>query len=77
MRLSPLVVAIFITCLSGPAAAQEWTEFVSLEDGFACNFPGQPTISQTTYTSQMGADLPARVYSAQQGQEGERNLVGN
>ncbi|MGH9253093.1 MAG: hypothetical protein ACRD3C_00830 [Vicinamibacterales bacterium] len=45
----------------------EWIEFVSREDRVTCNFPGQPTVTQATYKSQFGADLPARVYSAQQG----------
>lgn len=46
------------------AFAQEWTEFVSKEDGFSTNFPGRPTITASTYRSQFGADLPSRVYSA-------------
>jgi hypothetical protein len=48
--------------------AQEWIEFASREDRFTCNFPTQPTITQTMYRSEKGADLPARVYSANQGQ---------
>lgn len=50
--------------MSTPAPAQEWTEFMSREDGFSANFPGAPTIETTTYRSQFGADLPARVYRA-------------
>lgn len=68
MRLSSITAATAILCLSASASSQEWTEFVSREDRFTCNFPGQPTITHTTYTSQFGADLPARVYSATQGQ---------
>ena len=34
----------------------------------AVTFPVQPTVTQSIYKSQFGADLPARVYSAQQGQ---------
>jgi hypothetical protein len=67
MRLKPFIAAVFILAVSAPASAQEWIEFESREDGFACNFPGQPAIAQTTFRSQFGADLPARVYSAQQG----------
>jgi len=54
--------------LSGPLFAQEWMEFTSREDRFACLFPEQPKIAQTTYRSEYGADLPARVYSVTQGQ---------
>jgi hypothetical protein len=68
MRLMSLIAATFFLALSGSAFAQEWVEFKSVEDRFTANFPGQPTITQTTYTSQFGADLPARVYSATQGQ---------
>jgi hypothetical protein len=66
MRLGAIIAAALI--LTGSAAAlaqdQEWAEFSSREDGFTSNFPGPPKISQTTYRSQFGADLPARVYSA-------------
>ena len=66
MRLSPVIAALVLT-LSTPALAQEWIEFQSREDAFACNFPGQPKVTQTTYKSQFGADLPARIYSAESG----------
>jgi hypothetical protein len=68
MRLTVLIAATFMFPLSGPATAQEWIEFKSVEDRFTANFPGQPTMTQTTYKSQFGADLPARLYSATQGQ---------
>jgi len=42
----------------------EWIEYVSKEDRFTTNFPGQPTVTNTIYKSQFGADLPARVYTA-------------
>ena len=48
--------------------AQEWIEFANREDRFTCNFPSQPKVTETTYRSEHGADLPARVYSAAQGQ---------
>lgn len=64
MRLSSAVTAAVVLSLSSPALTQEWTEFVSKEDRFATNFPGPPRITETTFKSQFGADLPARVYSA-------------
>lgn len=67
MRLSTSVAAAFLLSITPPAFAQEWIEFKSLDDRFTCNFPVQPTVTQTTYTSQFGAALPARVYSAMQG----------
>ena len=67
MRLIPVVAAAFIVSSSAPAFAQEWVEFVSRDDRFTATFPVQPTVTQTTYKSQFGAELPARVYSAEQG----------
>jgi hypothetical protein len=64
---APLVVL----CLAWPgdAAAQDWAAHVSVQDGFAINFPGAPRVTQTTWTSQLGFDLPARIYSAERGSE--------
>src|SRR5688500_15071849 len=56
--------------LSAVALAKaEWTDFISREDGFRVNFPGEPKVTQTTYLSEYGADLPARTYTAARGQE--------
>src|SRR4030095_420289 len=67
MRLIVLSIALFFSSLSS-AFAQEWIEFASREDRFTCNFPVQPKITETIYRSQHEADLPARIYSASQGQ---------
>ena len=67
MRLTAVVAAVVLVVMSTSALAQEWTEFVSTDDRFSTNFPGTPQIAETTYRSQFGADLPARVYSATQG----------
>ena len=67
MRLTPLISSMLVVALSGTAFAQEWEEFLSKEERFTCNFPGTPTITETTWTSQFGAILPARVYSGTQG----------
>ena len=57
-----------VFCFSAPLFAQEWIEFASREDRFTCNFPSQPKITETSYMSERGAKLPARIYSATQGQ---------
>lgn len=67
MRVNAFVAALILS-IAAPAVAQEWVEFVSREDRVTATFPAQPTVTQTTYKSQFGADLPARAYSAQQGQ---------
>ena len=67
MRTIVLVFAML--SVSGPAAAQQWTEYVNTQDGFKVNFPGQPTVTETTWQSQLDYVLPARVYSADRGRE--------
>jgi hypothetical protein len=62
------IAVVLALSVAAPALAQEWTEFASTEDRFSINFPGPPRVTATTYKSQFGADLPARVYSASQGQ---------
>jgi len=67
MRLMPLLSSALVLAMSGTSFAQEWTEYVSPEDRFTVTFPGEPKITETTWTSQVGAILPARVYSGTQG----------
>ena len=66
--MTAIVVLALVLSATVPAFAQEWTEFVSREDLFTANFPGAPQATESTYHSQFGADLPARVYSATRGQ---------
>ncbi|HTN69641.1 MAG TPA: hypothetical protein VMO00_00970 [Methylomirabilota bacterium] len=69
MRLTKLIttaLALFVAAV--PLFAQEWVEFASREDRFTCLFPTQPKVTETTYLSQHEANLPARVYTASQGQ---------
>ena len=68
IRLIFLVLAGLILCCSALAFAQEWIEFTSLEERLGCLFPTQPKITETAWTSEFGAILPARIYSATQGQ---------
>lgn len=66
MRL--IISTALMLFISGSLFAQEWIEFANRENRFTCNFPVQPTVTDTTYKSEHGAELPARVYSAAQGQ---------
>ena len=74
--MRPLVATAFVLALffSGAAVAQGWGEYVNRADRFSINFPGEPQIQQTTYTPSDGPPVPARVYSAQQG-EGRYSLT--
>ena len=67
MRLTSIVSTILVLAFSGPSFSQD-VEFASREDRFTCVFPTQPKVTQTTYLSQHEANLPARIYSATQGQ---------
>jgi hypothetical protein len=69
MRLLAVILALACLSPAGIASAQEWIEYESKEGGFAVNFPGQPQATQTTYKSEYGYTLPARVYSAARGPE--------
>ena len=73
MRVTPWIAAALVLSLTTPALAQEWDEFVFVEDGFTVNFPGRPQVENTTWTSQYRYTLPARVYRASRG--AERYLV--
>ena len=46
----------------------DWEEIVSQEERFTAVFPGHPAIQETTWFSQFGAVLPARVYGMSRGQ---------
>ncbi|MBI2188322.1 MAG: hypothetical protein HYU37_14565 [Acidobacteria bacterium] len=67
MRLSTLVAAAFVLCLSVPSFAQEWIEYVSREDLFTVNFPDQPTVRDVTYPTEYEITLPGRVHSSEHG----------
>ena len=68
MRIPALMVALVLG-ISGSAAGQEWDLYTNIPDGFKINFPGQPKITETTWKSQLDYTLPARVYSAERGNE--------
>jgi hypothetical protein len=67
MRLMLLMSSALVVVMSGTAFAQEWGEYASPHDYFSINFPGEPRITETTWTSQFSAILPARIYSGTQG----------
>ena len=67
MRPVLLVSVALILSVSTPAFTQEWIEFASPEERITCLFPTQPKVTETIWTSEYGAILPARVYSVTQG----------
>jgi hypothetical protein len=68
MRWTAFIWALAIST-AAPAVAQEWTEYENVRDGFHALFPGQPRVTETTWKSQTGFTLPARVYAVERGAE--------
>lgn len=68
MRVTTFVFAVALLA-AGSAYAQDWELYTSIQDGFKIDFPGQPKISQITWKSEYGYDLPARVYTVEKGKE--------
>jgi len=61
------IICALIMLSTRAAGGQEWVEFASVEDGFRIAFPGQPQVQDTTYTTQYGYALPAKVYGVTSG----------
>ena len=68
MRAITFVFPLVLS-MAAPAAAQDWTEYQNIQDGFKVVLPGQPRITETKWTSEYGYVLPARVYTAERGRE--------
>ncbi|HKE86433.1 MAG TPA: hypothetical protein VKB50_21895 [Vicinamibacterales bacterium] len=64
MRLIPLIPAALMVSLAHPALAQEWTRFVSPEEGFSANYPGKPKVESISYTTEYKQQLPGKIFSA-------------
>ena len=58
-----LTTAALVLVVAGTASAQAFIQYVSQQDGFGVSFPGEPTVQSTTWTSEHGVPLPARVYT--------------
>lgn len=69
LSLIRLVLAAVIIGHASPARAQEWGDFLSQDDRFFINFPGQPTVEAIAWVSEFGMNLPARVYTGSRGPE--------
>jgi hypothetical protein len=58
-----LTTAALVLVVTGTASAQAFIQYVSQKDGFGVSFPGEPTVQDTTWTSEHGVPLPARIYT--------------
>jgi len=69
MSFARFVLGAVIIAASTPAFAQEWDTFVSRDDRFSVNFPGQPTVETIAWASEYRMTHPGRVYTAFRGPE--------
>jgi hypothetical protein len=67
MRLVRLILLTGALALAAPVLAQDWIDFVSREDHFSINFPGQPAVENITWITEEDQEVPARRYTAMRG----------
>jgi len=65
--MKTIATALLALCVAQSAAGQSWRTFVAREDFFSVNFPDEPTVTDSSYASEYGATLPARVYTVRKG----------
>lgn len=59
------VIAVIVACNVMPAGSQETNQYLAFEDFFDVGFTGEPTVRESTYETELGIVLPARIYSAE------------
>jgi len=62
-----LIVGAALVSLSPLTSAQGWIDYISREDRFSVNFPGQPKIETISWAGEYGPTFPGRVYAAEAG----------
>lgn len=67
MRILGILAAGFTMIMSGSVAAQGWIDFEDRAWGVSINFPHEPMGEDIEYTSYYQREVPARVYSAEEG----------
>ena len=68
MRTTTFVFALILS-VSGLSSGQELDAYQNIRDGFRVFFPGEPTVKDTTWTTQYDYKLPAHVYAVDRGRE--------
>ena len=58
-QLTPALLVFWMVEVS----AQGWIEYINTTDLFIVNFPGEPSVTDTTHHSAFNAYFPARVYT--------------
>lgn len=53
---------VLLTAQASFAQQKEWIEYKNLDDHFALNTPGQPTVEKTTWVSEYDSKFPETIY---------------
>src|SRR5215470_9070088 len=69
MRITTVLAVVFLSMSSLASAQDEWADYQNIQDGFHVNFPGQPKVTDLTWTSWHQFKYPGRVYSVDKGKE--------
>lgn len=65
LQIKKIRLLALVLVFPGFAFAQTWEKFVSVDDQFIVNFPGEPDISEVDYVTESGAIIPSRIYSVE------------
>ena len=66
LRLSSFAGAMSALAFAAqPGQAQEWSQYLAFDDRFSVDFPTEPSVEETTYETEYGYTLPARIYTAE------------
>lgn len=60
---TPMITLSLAALVCGLASAQGWVEYVDRSQRFLVNFPGEPTVRDVLYETELGNQMPARVYT--------------
>jgi len=64
--VTPLAAIVVVAVFSAMSVwAQEWSQYHALEDYFSVDFPGESTVRESTYKTELGIVLPARTHTAE------------
>lgn len=72
LRILTTVAALSV---AAAASAQDWVTYTSMEDRFRVHVPCEFEVSDTTWDSEYGAVMPARIYECDAGQSNFRVTV--
>jgi hypothetical protein len=62
-----VILATVLGASSALAVAQGWIDYVSRDDRFSVNFPGQPNVDTISWSGEYGPTFQGRVYTAEAG----------